>query len=171
MSQQSPQPIVDPRDEELTAYLDGELDEPARIAVEQRLGDDQTYRQRLQSLERAWDLLDLLPSSPASEDFTRTTVAMTVETAAEQAETQQLQLRRKRNYSYLLGVAVAVAMIACGYGVAMLILDAPNRQLVRDLPVIESVDQLHTVEDVEFLQQLADEGFFVESEEVSDNAP
>ena len=47
-------------DELLVAYLDGELDEAARVNVEKRLAEEPDLRSRLTLLERAWDLLDEL---------------------------------------------------------------------------------------------------------------
>jgi anti-sigma factor RsiW len=71
----NPQPTHDSSTrEELVAYLDGELDAAARQSVEERLARDAEYRSHLQSLQQAWDLLDELPRSSASESFTRTTV-------------------------------------------------------------------------------------------------
>ena len=170
MTDPSPQPAADPLDEELIAYLDGELDEPKRIEVEQRLAAEEEYRRRLRSLERAWDMLDLLPTAQASDDFTRSTVEMTIETAADEAQTQQLRTRQSRRKSMLIGGAALVVAAAAGYAAVMVGLDSENRQLVRDLPVIESVDQYRTVENVEFLHRLVDEGLFAEPEGEVDNA-
>ena len=52
---------VDPDDELLVAYLDGELDSEMRSDLEQRLMDDASLRSRLQTLQRGWDWLDELP--------------------------------------------------------------------------------------------------------------
>ena len=41
----------DPLDEELVAYLDGELDAGERARVERRLADDAPYRERLRRLQ------------------------------------------------------------------------------------------------------------------------
>ena len=60
--------------EELTAYLDGELDEATQLAVETRLGEDPKYLSELHSLQRTWDTLDELPmvcllyTSPSPRD-------------------------------------------------------------------------------------------------------
>ena len=42
-------------DEELVAYLDGELDPVDSSRVERRLADDELYRQRLAEMQHAWD--------------------------------------------------------------------------------------------------------------------
>ena len=50
--------------EEIVAYLDGELSAEESARVEQRLASDESYRQQLQSIERAWLALDQL-AAPA----------------------------------------------------------------------------------------------------------
>jgi len=67
--------------EELTAYLDGELDEATQLAVENRLGEDPEYLQELQSLQRTWDTLDHLPMVDAGKSFTQTTMELIVDQA------------------------------------------------------------------------------------------
>ena len=47
--------------EELTSYLDGELDPQQVRRIEERLARDADYRAELQRMQRAWDLLDRLP--------------------------------------------------------------------------------------------------------------
>src|ERR1700722_15489514 len=67
--------------EELTAYLDGELDPENRHRVEARLATDTIYRKELHRLERAWRMLDVLPPATVEDNFSRSTMAM-VTTAA-----------------------------------------------------------------------------------------
>ena len=67
------------RVEELTAYLDGELDEKALRRVEQRLKSDPTYLAEMQALQKTWDLLDFLPQSEPTTSFTKTTMEMVVQ--------------------------------------------------------------------------------------------
>ena len=43
--------------DELSAYLDGELDEKQTQEVENRLGSDSKYLAELQSLQKTWDYL------------------------------------------------------------------------------------------------------------------
>ena len=46
--------------EELTAYLDGEVDAEHARRIEERLARDEGYRRQLQGLQRTWDMLDQL---------------------------------------------------------------------------------------------------------------
>ncbi|MCS7021358.1 MAG: hypothetical protein NZU63_05985 [Gemmataceae bacterium] len=64
---------LDPLDEELVAYLDGELPEEQARQIEQRLAADPQLRRRAILLKKTYELLDYLPRPEASPDFaTRT---------------------------------------------------------------------------------------------------
>jgi len=65
-------------DEELTAYLDGELSAEGSAALEGRLVGQESLRMRLAELRRAYDLLDELPEVSHSKSFTQTTIEMVV---------------------------------------------------------------------------------------------
>ena len=65
-------------DEELTAYLDGELPVQDSASLEQRLVGDESLRTRLAELRKAYDLLDELPETPHSKSFTQTTIEMVI---------------------------------------------------------------------------------------------
>jgi hypothetical protein len=69
---------IDAIDEELTAYLDGELTSSESAALERRLVQDEYLRTRLADLRKAYDLLDELPETPHSNHFTQTTIEMVV---------------------------------------------------------------------------------------------
>lgn len=69
---------TDAIDEQLTAYLDGELSSEESAALEGRLVGDQYLRTRLADLRKAYDLLDELPEAPHSMSFTQTTIEMVV---------------------------------------------------------------------------------------------
>lgn len=67
--------------EELVAYLDGELDPEAAEAVSAKLGRDPALRAEADSLQRAWDALDLLPRSEPSAAFTSRTLSQVMPAA------------------------------------------------------------------------------------------
>ena len=66
-------------DESLVAYLDGELPRDQRGELEQRLVSDETLRSRLQSFQKEWDLLDLLPSPETTEHSVQSTIELVVD--------------------------------------------------------------------------------------------
>jgi anti-sigma factor RsiW len=147
-------------DEEIVAYLDGELDTEAMARVERRLTEDVTYRSRLGQLQQTWDLLDSLRSSEADDEFTASTVAMVAVQAEQEAKTQKLRLVRQQSLGWLALASVILLSIASGYAVLHRRMTREDRALVRDLPVIEHVDKYLNIDDVDFLKQLERENLF-----------
>ena len=151
---------LDPIDEELVAYLDGELESTQRIAVERRLADNDAYRERLRQLQQSWEALDLLPRTVAGDAFTSTTVALVV-AQEEVAATQALkQIQVRRNFFWVWVALGSLAAAAVGFLMVYRSMTAEDSALIRDLPVIERVDRLHNTPSIEFLQQLRDQQLF-----------
>jgi len=147
-------------DEEIVAYLDGELDREAALAIERRLAEEPAYRARLTRLQQAWDLLDNLGRTEADEDFTHSTVAMVSVKASEDSTAGHDLARRRKQLAWAgLGALALVAAVAA-FVVVDNRLNSENRALVRDLPVIERVDEYSNIENVDFLKQLQKEGLF-----------
>lgn len=147
-------------DEEIVAYLDGELDPAAVARVERRLAEDPAYRARLGQLQRAWDLLDALQRTEADDQFTQSTVAMVAIAAEQEARTQQLKQVRRRTLGWLTAAIGVVAAAVLGYAGVQHHLSRENRALVRDLPVIERIDEYLKIDSLEFLKQLQREHLF-----------
>ncbi len=151
-------------DEELTAYLDGELDAGSVRRIEERLARDEAYRSQLQKLDRAWNLLDRLPRADVGESFTKTTLEMVAVVAAEEAEEASRTLPKLRRRQRLAGMISMVAALAVGYALGCGTWPDPNEALLRDLPVIENIDLFYQVEDAEFLRALDREHLFEDEE-------
>ncbi|GAA4431775.1 MULTISPECIES: anti-sigma factor family protein [Bremerella] len=148
-------------DELLAAYLDNELSETERSLVETRLAEDDSFRNRLDELDRAWDMLEALPKADLDDEkFVRTTVEMI--TVAASQEIQQYKQQQKRSaFARQAGIALAiVALIGIGYMLTQYRLSRPDRILVEYLPVIERVDEFERVDNIEFLEALRKEGLF-----------
>ena len=147
-------------DEEIVAYLDGELDTETEARVVRRLSEDAAYRSRLSQLQQAWDLLDNLRGSEADEDFVQSTVAMVAVQAEEEARTMRLRVARRRNLGWTALAAIVLASILGGFAAIRYRLTDADRNLVRDLPVIERIDEYRYIDNIEFLKQLAHENLF-----------
>jgi hypothetical protein len=162
----------DPIEEELVAYLDGELDAAAGAAIERRLVEDAVYRQKLIALQQAWDLLDHLPRASVGEKFTQTTVELVAQSAVAEAQQRESQRHVRRWLTRIGSLAVAVIAGVLGFVLVQRISSQANEQLVRDLPVIENVDAYRYADSVKFLEQLETSGLFVTdgSSEVSSQA-
>lgn len=159
----------DSLDEELVAYLDGELEPQEAARIEERLAHDVEVRKRLQQLQRAWDLLDELPQEDAHEKFTETTIGMVVANSeSETTEAKQIALTRS---AQVWGITVVACLIAsfAGYQVVYGILNAPNQRLKKDLEVIDNLDAYRSAESVDFLHRLAEEGLFEEGGILDEN--
>ena len=71
-------PDMDSVDEQLTAYLDGELPPVEATSLERSLVDDERLRLRLAELRQAYDLLDEIPEAPHNQKFTKTTMELVI---------------------------------------------------------------------------------------------
>ena len=79
---------VDPLDELLVSYLDGELPPAEAERVERQLAENAEVRRRLQQLENSAEMLvTYLPRSSPTQSFTQVTVTL----AAAEAEAELTQ--------------------------------------------------------------------------------
>jgi anti-sigma factor RsiW len=147
-------------DEEIVAYLDGELQPEDAARVELRLSKDAAYRARLGQLQQAWDMLDNLRRTEADDDFVQSTVAMVAVQADEEAKTQAIRAQRRRNFVWLALSAVVLLAATMSFAVVHRISNRDNRRLVRDLPVIEHVDEYSNIGSFEFLKELERQNLF-----------
>jgi hypothetical protein len=162
MNDNPPNKAIDdaaPQDEELVAYLDGELDAESARRIEALLASNSAVRQRLQSLERTWDLLDELDVAPLGEPFTQTTLEMVAVAAREEVERGRADApRQRRRFLVVLGIALLAAAATAFAAVAI---HDPDRQLLRDLPVLENIDEYRQIGSIDFLHRLRKEGLFL----------
>ena len=68
-------------DDDLVAYLDGELAADRIAEIEQVLRDQPSVRERLAELQNTWHLLDTIPRAQATHSFTRSTLEFVVDDA------------------------------------------------------------------------------------------
>lgn len=161
------EPVVTDEDriqEELVAYLDGELDAVASDRVEGRLSSDPAYRLKLNELQSAWDLLDELPRAPVTETFTQTTVEMVAMTAEAEALHAEKEFNQRQSWSWLAIAASVLVACIVGYVIMWQRLDRPNQKLVQDLPVIENVELYRVADSVDFLRSLDEASLFDEDQ-------
>lgn len=150
--------------EELSAYLDGELDTENVRRVEDRLARDVDYRSELQRMERAWGLLDRLPRATVDEAFTKTTIEMVALAASEDAQAVLAEQPRRRRRRRLLGVVGMLAAGLIGFVIGTQVWTDPNEQLLRDLRVLQNFERYYQAGEIEFLRMLEKEGLFEESD-------
>ena len=147
-------------DEEIVAYLDGELSSDEQARVESKLRDDAVYRLRLNQLQQAWDLLDNLRGTEADDEFTASTVAMVALQAEQEVKSQQMRSVRQRSLGWLALAAAVLLSAAGGYFFLHQRLTQADRKFVRDLPVIEHVDEYSNIDSLSFLKAMERENLF-----------
>ena len=152
---EQPDPALE---EELVAYLDGELDPQASEAIERRVQHDEVARYQLQQFDRVWNALDGLPRPQASETFTRTTLEMIAADARQELVQATAMLPVRRRTWRLQVAAVCAASLVLGFTLLWLMLPNPNRMLYANLPIIEQVDVYAEFRDIEFLRELDRQG-------------
>lgn len=160
---------IDPIVEELTSYLDGEMDAAGMRAVEDRLARDPAYRDQLKKLQGAWDLLDRLPKAEVGEHFTRTTMEMVALAATNDAQATEAQRPKLERRQLWAGLAASAAALVGGFAIGSQLWPDPNARLLEDLPVVENLDLYYQVDDVEFLRMLDREDLFKDGD--ADYAP
>ena len=147
-------------DEEIVAYLDGELDTEAIARVERRLSEDATYRAARASFSTP-GICSITSAAPR-----RTTSLSKAPWPWSPSRPSKRLTRRKcascagKNSAWLAVAAVALVSIASGYAVLYRGMTRGDRNLVRDLPVIEHVDEYLNIDDISFLKQLEQENLF-----------
>jgi anti-sigma factor RsiW len=147
---------------ELSAYLDGELNESGSQRVEELLSADPLAREELKRLQRAWDLLDQLPRADVTDLFTRTTVAMVAKAAAEDIDRERRSAPGRRRRQAIAALGGMLASCVVGFALVRALWPDSNQQLVRDLTVLENLDPYRQASDIEFLRMLDREDVFPE---------
>jgi anti-sigma factor RsiW len=157
--------------ENLVAYLDGELDEEASRDLEARLGRDTLARAEADALRRTWELLDYLPRPEPSPSFTHRTLERL---SIQQPITTGVGGRRRWR-RWLLGMSWAAAVLlaaSVGFVASKRLRSpepavAPAREspeledvLVQHLRVIENKRVYDEVEDLDFLRSLENPDLF-----------
>jgi anti-sigma factor RsiW len=171
-----PKPPPDDADD-LTAYLDGELDPGAAESMATRLTLDPKLRAEADALQRAWDILDVLPRPQPSASFTTRTMTQAVPAFATGQQTVPIPGSttapfpvRKPGPGFWLGSMVLVLAASVGgyYGHRAL---APPPRPVTPEPPLEDVTLLknlrlyRNVDDVEYLKKLDSPELFGEDGE------
>jgi anti-sigma factor RsiW len=159
----NPDPLLDPDalDEQLVAYLDGELDEATGRQIETLVASDPKLRERLARLGRTWDLLGELESPEVGGKFTESTLDMVAVAAEDEVRARREAMPRLRRRRWAMAGASLLAAGAVGF-LAVALLPDPNRQLLQDLPVLENLEEYRNVDDIQFLRALGDAKLFTE---------
>jgi anti-sigma factor RsiW len=153
---------------ELTAYLDGELDDRASQEIEARISRDPALRAEAEALKKTWELLDYLPHAEPSAGFTHKTL--------ERLTVRDLQKARRsagrsRYWGAIAWAAAVLVAVGAGVWASSWIWPAPSprpaaatgptradvdAQIVRDLDVVKRKRLYQHADDIDFARKLSD---------------
>lgn len=155
----TPPPAEPDPDDDLVAYLDGELDDAAAEAVENQLANDPAARARADEHKKAFDLLDYLPRSEPSPTFTNRTITRLMPAAGVSGSQPTPVVAPRRVWPEvvawgLLAVLAGGVAFAGGRVWKQAITPPPADLPLSDLAVIESLPLYAGVDDLAFLREL-----------------
>jgi anti-sigma factor RsiW len=165
--------------EELVAYLDGELDPKAAESMATRLSLDPKLRAEADALQRAWDILDVLPRPQPSAAFTSRTLSQVSpvppapsggQTAVAAAATMPAFPAPRPGTGFWIGSLVLILASAAGGYLAHRALapppePAPADPPLKDVPLMKNLRLYRNVDDLEYLKRLDSPELFGEDGE------
>src|SRR3954447_17630424 len=102
--------------ENLTAYLDGELEEEAAQALEAKINLDPEARKEVDALKQTWGMLDYLPKPQPASGFThRTLERLSLEKMSNALQTGKMAQQRAAFWGRLIGWPAAI-LVATAVG-------------------------------------------------------
>jgi hypothetical protein len=143
---------LDPDDELLVAYLDGELDAQAENSLMDRLVDEPELNRRLQQLQDGWEWLDKLPDVTPHEGLVESTLELVVADIVKAKPKPQSSWSR---YRWPLGITT-VCLIAT---LATIAVDATVKSIgyrheLADLALAENLDAYQHGRDLDLMRTL-----------------
>lgn len=144
---------LDPDDELLVAYLDGELDRKGQADLENRLLEDQKLRSRLQQLQAGWDLLDELPNPEPNLKLVESTLELVVADIVKVKPTSTSIWNRFRLPISVAGLCVAGILAA--YVITWSVKARAYQQQLQDLAIVENLDAYNYGSDLTLMRLLA----------------
>jgi anti-sigma factor RsiW len=151
-------------EEQLVAYLDGELDAESSRRIDELLASSAEVRNRLQRLDRTWELLDELDKPQVSEALAQSTLEMVTAAASEEAQRDLAEAPRRRRRRWAIAGGSVLAAGVAGFLAVYCLWPDPDKELIRDLPVLEKLDEYRHGEDIEFLRALHRQKLFAEED-------
>ena len=150
--------MTDDDRETLTAYLDGELDEAAEQALETRLSQDPPLRAELDALKQTWGMLDFLPKSSPSTDFTnRTLDRLSLEGRGIQSTMSAHRWSKRRSATWVASALIALLAGVAGSASYRRFFEkptGPDEPIVRNLRLLERFSAYENIDDIEYLKAL-----------------
>jgi anti-sigma factor RsiW len=178
-----PPPNDDPRDEPtevLVAYLDGELDPKAAEALATRLTLDPKLRADADALQRAWDIIDVLPRPQPSAAFASRTLSQVIAVPGGTSGTQLLAPsspltesappHRPAGGGFWLGALLVIVLAGVGGYFGHRALAPPPKPVpvevpLEDYPLLKNLRLYRHADDIDYLRKLDSPEYFGEDGE------
>ncbi len=136
--------------ENLVAYLDGEADESSSEAVEAEIARNPQIRVEIDSLQRAWDLLEYLDRPAAKGNFT----SRTLELATRSIPPDPALPVPKAPWPGPKLWSAAVVTLALLGGAFVWLRPLLDPKIEAEIPLLERLDVYRATKDIHFLKQL-----------------
>jgi anti-sigma factor RsiW len=173
-------------DEELSAFLDGELDGDRTRELSAEATRDPKLRGKLDEYQKTWELLDHLPKAEPSANFTERTLsrveplpalpsvlattigqsALVAPPVPNNASTFAAAIQQRSRPRWFWPTLVIIGVVA-GFAGKRLIAPATLRddaeqagQIVRDVRILRHLELYRHVDDFEFLKALGEADYF-----------
>ena len=156
----------------LTAYLDGELEDNLTQQIDHVLAKSEVARHEVEALARTWELLDLLPKPSARDDFTERTLTTLKVSEVRPRLVDQPWFGYVRRGS--IGAAWVLGLAACalaGFFITSRAIPGPQDELLTNLPLVKDLDLYLEVPDLHFVTELQKSTVFNISETETADAP
>lgn len=141
--------------ENLSAYLDGELDDKGTQRIETLLVQSSVARNDVELLSKTYDLLDELPRPDAPNDFLEKTLATAKLEQVKNPISEQRWFITSQQILILTGWTLALVVASViGFWLTNQFVERPDDAMVEELPLIQNLDRYEEVQSVEFLNLL-----------------
>jgi len=151
---------TEPEVELLVAYLDGELDGDAVRAVETRLSQEPSLREKMTTLEQTWNMLGSRETVPVDKTLVRTTMEVVTSTIEHELRADEEKIEKRKMIDFGLLIAVIVMFGVVGYQLTSFWGIKVNEQILNDIPIIEQMGYYKEIDNIDFLRALAEKGLF-----------
>jgi anti-sigma factor RsiW len=159
MNEPAEKPAESP--ENFVAYLDGELNEDAARKIERTLSESAEVRKKVDQLARTWDMLDCLPNTRASEQFTHRTMSSIQVAISDQQIARRWWVGKARQIKTVFGWSAGLVVAAAvGFFITNRWLPTESDRLIQELPIVENLDRYSEIGRVDYLKQLQQSGLF-----------
>ncbi len=152
---------LDVIDEQLTAYLDGELTPQEATALEQSLVGDEKLRVRLAELRKAYDLLDEIPETPHNQRFTKSTMELVIKDITRESQSSTVipraTVERRDPLTWPRSIFLFCAMLMVGILGAWLWTAMHERNELKNLSLYAGIRGLQDVNHLESAIRLSKE--------------